>query len=54
MRAFAGIATAVDNPDEIKFKDLLPGGGVGLMEIVVMPYGMKMDFLGQEELELIF
>ncbi|TAJ14334.1 hypothetical protein DMA11_05625 [Marinilabiliaceae bacterium JC017] len=35
MVAFAGIATAVDNPSEINFKDLLPGGGVGLRYMAI-------------------
>ncbi len=35
MVAFAGIATAVDSPNEITWSGLLPGGGVGLRYMAI-------------------
>ncbi|TLX72454.1 hypothetical protein E9993_18150 [Labilibacter sediminis] len=35
MVGFAGVATAVNSPGEIKFKDLLPGAGVGVRYMAI-------------------
>ena len=35
MVGFAGVATAVNSPGDIKFKDLLPGAGVGLRYMAI-------------------
>ena len=57
MVAFGGIATAVDSPGEIKFKDLLPGAGVGLryMAIPSEKINIGMDVaVGQDDWGLYF
>lgn len=57
MVGFAGVATAVNSPGEIKFKDLLPGAGAGIryMAIPSEKINIGMDVaVGQDDWGIYF
>lgn len=57
MVGFAGIATAVNSPGEIKFKDLLPGAGVGMRYMAIPSEKINIGIdvaVGQDDWGLYF